>query len=758
MNSQVTMAESALKEGRRDAAIDAYCAALTSEPELAADVYLALGRQLYFAARFAEGEAWTGRAVARYAASYELWNVRGAILRSLQRHEDALAAFDRAIALRPDEAGAQVNRGNTLLDLKDLAGAEAAFARVAAQEPEVAAHRVNHGRALAQLGRGVEAATRFREATVLKPDLLDAWTFLAELCDREGDPSRAEATFAQAIRANRERPPLPGALITLLRSGGKARRAEAVLQSLLPEFEDQAWLHVQLGELLTERDREASVRHLRRAVELDPNIHHRALLAQALLQVRGDAEGQCLEEAYRLARGALEGGGLNSAHLMIFNRVFHSACALDDAERLGDFATLGRACAAGGQPSALLEQLPAVRTPADRLELLEQHRIWARSVEAVAAARPIRRPDPRPRDGRIRLGLMSSDLRDHPVGYFALPLFEHRDAGRFDLFCYSFFPGEEDRAQSHFAGRATAFRRMSDATVREAAQTIAEDRLDVLIELGGSTAMNRPEVMAYRPAPIQASWLGYPHSTGLAAIDHIICDPFTKPSNPALMSETALLLPNSWVAFSPAAFTGCPAVEPSPPQDRTGSITFGTANNPYKYNRAAISAWARTVAAVPNSRFMIVRPEAGSETFRRNLEQMFAAEGVDPSRLVFRAVRGGQMEHYNEIDISLDTFPLTGGTTTVEALWMGMPVVSMKGEAFYERLSYSILSNVGLADLVADDVEGFVRIAAQLAADRPRRAALRSTLREQMARSPLGQAETFARDFYEMIAARVGAV
>ena len=461
---------------------------------------------------------------------------------------------------------------------------------------------------------------------------------------------------------------------------------------------------------------------------------------------------------FNIREDQLHGLGIGSQMTLIEGKDNRQLTAhISEMRRLGDFATLGRAWAASGRPSALLEQLPAVRGRADRLELLEQHRIWARSVEATAAAQPIRRPDPRPRDGRIRLGLMSADLRDHPVGYFALPLFDHRDAGRFELFCYSFFRGEADRAQSHFAQRATAFRKLPDATTREAAQIIADDRLDMLIELGGSTDMNRPEVMAYRPAPIQASWLGYPHSTGLAAIDHFICDPFTRPGDPALLAETALVMPKSWVAFSPAVFTGSPAVDPTPPRDRTGWITFGTANNPYKYNRATIGAWARAVAAVPDSRFMIVRPEAGSESFRRNLEQLFAAQGVDPARLDFRPVRGGQMALYNQIDISLDTFPLTGGTTTVEALWMGTPVVSLRGEAFYERLSHSILSNVGLADLVADDVDGFVEIAARLAADGPRRAALRATLREQVSQSPLGQAETFARDFYEMIAARVGA-
>jgi protein O-GlcNAc transferase len=387
----------------------------------------------------------------------------------------------------------------------------------------------------------------------------------------------------------------------------------------------------------------------------------------------------------------------------------------------------------------------------DRLELLEQHRICGRAMVAEAERRPIRRPAPRPTGAKIRLGFLSSDLRRHPVGYFVEPLFEHLDPARCELFCYGFDSRPEDSLQALFARRATAFRRMPDASARDAAQVIADDDLDMLIELGGSTALNKLEVMAWRPAPRQASWLGYPHSAGLPTIDGLICDPFNVPPDRGLLAEAPLLMPNSWIALGEATFSDAHAVDPLLPEARHGGLTFGTANNPYKYTPLALRTWAQIVAAVPGSRFMFLRPEGASAVFRRHITAAFAAEGVAAERIVFRPVRGGHMALYNDIDITLDTFPLTGGTTTVEALWMGAPVVSLRGEAYFERLSWSILANLGLEDMAADDLAGYRAVALSLAADRARRTELRRTLRERIRSSPLGDTAGFARDFYALI-------
>jgi predicted O-linked N-acetylglucosamine transferase (SPINDLY family) len=478
-------------------------------------------------------------------------------------------------------------------------------------------------------------------------------------------------------------------------------------------------------------------------------------LIESLERTRTGDEGANIEEGYRLARRAITLGPTEPGHLKILNEVLIRVCDFTALEQLGDFKTLGRKWASSNRHAALLKQLAFVRGPQDRAELVEQHRIWGRQAEATAAKAPIRKVAPRPADGRIRLGFMSSDLCRHPVAYFTLPLFDHVDRERFDLYCYSFFEGEEDAVQAYITRQVTAFRWLRDTSTREVAQTIADDQLDMLIELGGSTHMNRLEVMAFRPARRQASWLGYPHSAGLSTIDHFICDPYSAPTDPSLLIEKPLMMPHSWLALGRAVFSDQTPMTEGLPEERNGFLTFGTANNPHKYSRAVLGAWARVLACVPGSRFAFVRPEGSSASFRTNVLAEFAKQGVGEERVVFHTVRGTHMRFYNDIDITLDPFPLTGGTTTTEALWMGVPVVSLRGEAFFERLSYSILSNAGLGDLVAGDLEEYQATALKLAGDRERRRDLRATLRERIRNSPLGRTEEFARDFYDMIAGAV---
>jgi predicted O-linked N-acetylglucosamine transferase (SPINDLY family) len=287
---------------------------------------------------------------------------------------------------------------------------------------------------------------------------------------------------------------------------------------------------------------------------------------------------------------------------------------------------------------------------------------------------------------------------------------------------------------------------MPNMPEKDIARRIADDSLDILFELGGSTHLNRLEVMAHQPAPIQVSWLGYPHSSGLSRIGHILVDPYLKPPDPRLLLEQPFEMPSSWVSLGRLGFADRP-IQPGLPQERAGRITFGTMNNPYKYSAEAIALWAAVMRQVPDSRFLIVRPEAGVGTFRQGMARAFGRHGIAAERLAFVPVRGRHMVHYNEIDIALDTLPQTGGTTTCECLWMGVPTVSLVGPAFYERLSFSNLVNAGLHDLAVDSPDAYVAAALGLVADAERRRALRSGLRDTIRRSPLGDTVTWVRDF-----------
>jgi protein O-GlcNAc transferase len=756
MDERLAAAQAALNAGRGADAIQPLIELIEADPNQSTPVYRALLVQLYRANRLAEGAVWGEAGIARYPRDVELLNVLGVVYRRLLRYPEALKILDQAAKLAPNNSAVQSNRGNVLLDMEDGARAEAVFAKLVRADPRNAEFVRQLGRALMKQGRRDAAMSRFRQAVALNKNLVDGWMDMVGLENEAQRTPEAEALIERALAANPDNPKLLESMAIILRNSQQLRRTEAYLVDLLPHHETAAWLHYQLGATVADYDRVRANVHLRRAVELEPEkLDYLMALIESLERTRTGDEGGNIEESYQLAQRALTFNTDNPGHLKILNEILIRVCAFDELTQLGDFKTLGRGWASTNRHTALLKQFACVREPEDRHELVEQHRIWGRLVEAKIAENPIKKPPPRAPDGRIRLGIMSSDLRRHPVAYFALPLFDHVDRERFDVYCYSFYEGQEDPMQAFITKQVTAFRWIPDQTSRAVAQVIADDQLDMLIELGGSTHMNRLDVMGFKPAPIQASWLGYPHSAGLSTIDYFVCDPYTQPSDLALMVEKPLVMPHTWLALGRAVFSDNFAMTEGLPEERNGFVTFGTANNPHKYSREVLTAWARVVSAVPGSKFVFVRPEGSSATFRKNVLAEFTANGVTEDRVVFHTVRGAHMPFYNEIDISLDPFPLTGGTTTTESLWMGVPVVSLRGEAFFERLSYSILSNAGLGDLVGASLDEYQAIAVRLAGDRERRRELRAGMRERLRKSPLGQTEQFARDFYEMLARAV---
>ena len=753
MSERLAAAQAALNAGRTAEAIDHLTATLGENPAQPQQVYRVLLIQLYRAGRYEEGVRWAEQAARQHPRDSEAANLRGVMLRRLGRLPEALAALDEAVRLAPKEEAPQINRANVLLDLKEGAKAEKILIQLIRQQPRNGELQRQLGRALLMQNKIDQALVRLRQAVALQKTSIDAWLDLSGALNEQHRTKQAEDVLDKALAANPGEPRLIEARAIVLRRAGQLRAAEAYLQGLLPQHDQAPWLHYQLGVTLGEYDRPRGNVHLRRAVELAPdNQDYLVALVESLERTRAGDEGANIEEAYQLAKAAVARGQLRDpATKKIIYEVLHRVADYDALGLVGDFRSRGRAWAESGRHSALMKQLSAVEAPEDREELLEQHRIWGRQVEARAAEIPIRRPKPRPRDGRIRLGLMSSDLRRHPVGYFAMPLFENVDE-RFDLYCYSYYQGEEDPVQRAMAERSKAFRWNPDISARDAAQLIADDQLDILIELGGSTFMNKLDVMAFRPAAKQASWLGYPHSAGLSTIDYLVVDPYVMPERPGLIMEQPLMLPNAWYPLGAFHFRPEPAAAAEPPVARNGYVTFGTANNPQKYNPQVIAAWARVMRETPDSRFLFIRPEGSAPSFRRNLTAIFEAGGVAAERILFEPVRGAHLPHYNRIDISLDCFPQTGGTTTCESLWMGAPCVTLVGDGVFERLSYSTLMNLGLPELCARSVDEYVAIAAGLAADPARIAELRGGLRQRMQASPLGRTQDWARDFYAAVA------
>jgi protein O-GlcNAc transferase len=382
-------------------------------------------------------------------------------------------------------------------------------------------------------------------------------------------------------------------------------------------------------------------------------------------------------------------------------------------------------------------------------DLFREHRAFGTAFRDTVA--PLAPPDASPRDPhrRLRIGYLSPDFRTHSVAYFVAPIFQAFDRARFETVGYAHVV-KPDHITEHLRGLASAWRDVSALDDAGLARLIRADRIDILVELAGFTKDSRLLACIARPAPIQISYLGYPNTTGLPQIDYRITDHQADPDDADdFYAETLIRLPRCFLAF--AAPDHAPEIE-SPPLLRNGHVTFGSFNNLAKVNGKVVALWAEVLSAVPRSRLLLKASGSGDPTAQHHLRSALAAAGVDPDRIEFAPYAASARTHleaYRQVDVALDTFPYNGTTTTCEALWMGVPVVTLAGDRHAARVGASLLSAAGFPAGIAERPADYVTTARLLAEQRQLLAALRANLRADMARSPLCDAAGHARSLEE---------
>jgi protein O-GlcNAc transferase len=384
-------------------------------------------------------------------------------------------------------------------------------------------------------------------------------------------------------------------------------------------------------------------------------------------------------------------------------------------------------------------------------EIARAHREWAARHEQprLSKALPPRAVDPSA--AVLRVGMVSADLRKHPVADFLLPLIRNWPKHRLALYFYSTSTTKDDTSL-WFAAQASGWRDVAGLSDEQLARQIRADGIDVLFDLTGHTAGHRLLAFALRPAPVQAIWLGYFDTSGMSSMDFIVADNVCVQSGEdSRYSERVVALPHDFVCYEPPA--NAPYVGPLPALQHGGRVTFGSQNQLVKVTDDVIRLWARVVREVPGSRLLLAGKAFNDESTRKNFMAKFAAEGLEGERLVLRPgnTKLGVLQTYNEIDIALDPFPCAGGTTTCESLWMGVPVVSLFGERFGGRHSAAHLKAVGLPEMVVADEQAYVSLCRSLAADLANLAKLRSDLRERMRGSALCDGKAFAAYFLQAV-------
>ena len=369
------------------------------------------------------------------------------------------------------------------------------------------------------------------------------------------------------------------------------------------------------------------------------------------------------------------------------------------------------------------------------------HAAWGKSCPVVASRKPI---DPKP-ERRLRIGYVSPDFRQHSVSFFVETLLAAHDPKTVEIFCYADV-AQPDAVTARLKHHAQHWRDVQGLSADELFKLIVTDQIDVLVDLAGHTKGNRLAVFARRPAPVQVTALGYPATTGLPAMDYRLCDAATDPAPTADAYAVETLVRLSGLhCYAPPK--DAPTVGTLPAL-AAGHVTFGAFNKLAKISPATIVLWAQVLKAIPNARLIIkTKPLAEAET-RMRLESAFGAHGIKAGRLDLRGWSAEDRAHldlYNRVDIALDTAPYNGTTTTCEALWMGVPVLTIAGRGHAGRVGASLLSQVGLKDWIATDPTEFVAHAARMAADTSRLAALRQGLRQAVAASPLCDGPAYAR-------------
>jgi len=634
--------------------------------------------------------------------------VNQAMDQALELHQEgklsgAAEIYKQILARSPNNPDALHLLGVLCAQMDRLEEGVSLIQRALAFNPVEPRYFFNLGSILVTLRRLDQAIEAYQKAVTFNPHYFEAYDKLGVVLKDKGDLNAAVAACRQAIK-------------------------------LKPDFIEA---HIDLGNVFqTAGQLDEAIACYREALRIDPkfavawNNLGNALHAQGRLQEAAEAYTHALqivpgwaEIQNNLANTLKDQGDLDAAIA-----AFRKAISLKP-----------------GLIQAHNNLIWALHYHPDSTPQTIQTEQWHWNAQHAAPLKKFIQPCLNNRDPkrRLRVGYVSPDFRAHVVGWNLLPLLENHDHRQFEIFCFSSV-AKPDAITQRIRSLTDAWRNILGLGDQKAAEMVREERIDILVDLAVHTAFNRLLLFAYKPAPIQVTWLGYPGSTGMDVVDYRLSDPYIDPpgTDLSVYSEQTMLLPNTYWCYQPAIK---PRISDSSPFSSTGFITFGCMNKFAKVSAPALNSWLQILKSVPDSHFIL---HCNQGVHRQAVLERFTQAGIAPDRIELVGLQ--PLEQYfdvfNRIDIALDPFPYNGGITTCDALYMGVPVVSLSGKTAVGRAGHSILTNVGVPELIAETPEEYVQIAVKLAGDLPRLKELRSSLRRRMEESPLMGAKSFARE------------
>lgn len=728
--------------------------------------------------RFAQAEASYQGLLKMQPNHADAWHLSGVLAAQQKKYQTAVERIERALALKPHEPVFLGNLGNAYLENGQLGRAIACYQEVLQLRPDETeiASRLNktcerqldlaieHQRA----GRLADAESSYLDVLRGQPERADAWHLLGVIAYQRGQCDAAIERIARAIELS---PQVANFYNSLGSVCQKQRRFSDALTAYHRALELQptsSETHANLAmTLLAMGQMQSAISSLRTVIALDPvNVAAHILLADALRIMGNDDEATTialraveLDPADARAHGqlavVLRRVGRTTEAIQACRRALELAPGvagtnnnlaqlLKDQGRLRDALVCYRRAiqldpADARTHSNLLFSLHYLDAY-DARTVFAEHRLWAErhgSRDAARAPMVDRNPE-----RRLRLGYVSADLKSHSVAFFLEPLLAAHNRRAFEVVCYS-NSFTTDTTTARLRALTDAWHDIASLSDEQAHALIASHAIDILVDLSGHTKGNRLPLFTRKPAPVQVTYLGYPDTTGSDAIDYRFTDARADPpgNTEQFHSEQLLRLRDGFLCYQPPQ--SCPQVGQLP-MLQSGRVTFGSFNKLAKVSPTVIGHWADILAAVANSRLLLKSSTLADSGTREHLRQQFHARGIPAERLELIGWTPATLDHlnlYGEVDIALDTFPYHGTTTTCEALWMGVPVVTLAGPVHVSRVGVSLLHTAGLVELIAESPQDYVRKAVELATDSDRLTSLRGTLRARVQASPLTDAQ-----------------
>lgn len=623
------------------------------------------------------------------------------------KFQAAIPLMTRAITIQPSRADFHCNLGSALRSTGELTKAAASFRKALTRHPGHLESQFNLAMTLQESGDTAGAIQGLRTILITKPSFIPANEMLANIMIKQGLLDEALACFQEIIHFA---PQHSGAFFesgNILQAQGKLTEAVAAYEHAIALIPTYAVAHNNLGNTLIKQGKfHQALARYQTAIRCNPDLGEAFVNLSWTYKEHGMIEDDiaCLQQYL-------------SQHP-------------DDHKAHSDLLF-----SMNYSPAYSQEQLYSAAQG-----------WWQRHMPKHS----VFTHQPRTSSRKLRIGFLSPDLRQHPVGTFLAPLLLAIDKQETSLHCYAEMHDQQmDAVSARIQSLSDTWTSTIGLSAEEAATSIHQNRIDILIDLAGHSANNRLDIMALKPAPVQVSWLGYVNTTGLPVIDYRITDIVTDPpGSEALHSEKLFRMPDAFFSFEFPA--DAPEIGPLPASSQ-GLVTFGSLNNPAKISPQVVEIWSKILLQTPHSQLIMVGAPFADDFIANRYRTLFSAHGVAPERIDLRATLPMQeyLRLYNSIDIALDPFPHNGHTITCHTLWMGVPVVTLQGERYAARMGASVLFGAGLQELVAQTTDDYISLASTLASDLNRLSNLRRSLRDRLSHSPICDTEHFARNFLQ---------